>query len=164
MDTHAHAYICSQNSFIFHKQQLSLPTASPISIEEKPKQPKSNFALTGLYFYDSSVINIAKNIKPSARGEIEITDINNVYLKNKKLKVEILGRGFAWLDTGTHETMLAASQFVQTIEQRQGLKIACLEEIAYNNNWISKDDILSLALNYKGSKYAEYLINIVKNL
>ena len=132
-----------------------------ISIEEKPKKPKSNFAITGLYFYDNNVVHIAKNIKPSKRGEIEITSINNEYLKQKKLTVSILGRGFAWLDTGTHESLLDASQFVQTIERRQGFKIACLEEIAFSKGWISKSQVESRAKYYKNTDYGKYLINIL---
>ena len=113
-----------------------------LSLEEKPSKPKSNFAITGLYFYDNSVVDIAKSLKPSPRGELEITDINNIYKENNNLKVELLGRGFAWLDTGTHDSLLEAGQFVQTIEHRQGLKVACLEEIAFMNGWISKKDLL----------------------
>ena len=134
-----------------------------ISIEEKPKNPKSNYAATGLYFYDNNVIEIAKNIKPSNRGELEITSVNEEYLKRGKLKVELLGRGFTWLDTGTHNSLIEAGNFVQTIEHRQGYKIACLEEIAYKNKWINKDEILEIAKPLYKSGYGEYLIELVKN-
>jgi len=133
-----------------------------ISIEEKPEKPKSNFAVTGLYFYDNSVIDIAKSIKPSERGELEITSVNEKYLDQGQLKVELLGRGFAWLDTGTHESLLAAGQFVQTIEDRQGYKIACLEEIAYNNGWISKENVLSIAKKLIKTSYGQYLKELCK--
>ena len=133
----------------------------PKDIEEKPLKPKSNFAVTGLYFYDNKVIDIAKSLKPSSRGELEITDINNEYLKMEKLNVELLGRGFAWLDTGTYETLLEASQFVQTLENRQGLKIACLEEIAYKNKWIDKDKLISQADIMSNTSYGNYLKLIV---
>lgn len=133
-----------------------------LSIEEKPSKPRSNFAITGLYFYDNDVIEISKSLIPSERGEYEITDINNYYLLSGKLNVQILGRGFAWLDTGTHDSMIEASQFVQAIEKRQGFKIACLEEIAYNNNWISAEMLNSHALLHKGTEYAEYLMKIIK--
>jgi glucose-1-phosphate thymidylyltransferase len=127
------------------------------SIEEKPVSPKSNFAVTGLYFYDNDVINIAKNIKPSPRGELEITDVNNVYLARGDLKVELLGRGFAWLDTGTHDSLIEAGQFVQTIEHHQGLKVACLEEIAFRKGWISKTVLLTEAEKLHKTDYGQYL-------
>lgn len=134
-----------------------------ISIEEKPISPKSNFAVTGLYFYDNDVIEIAKNVKPSHRGELEITSINEEYLKRDKLQVELLGRGFAWLDTGTHDSLLEAGQFVQTIEHRQGYKIACLEEIAYNNGWIDKVKVLEIAKPLSKNGYGQYLKDLVEN-
>ena len=127
------------------------------SIEEKPVSPKSNFAVTGLYFYDNDVIDIAKNIKPSPRGELEITDVNNVYLARGDLKAELLGRGFAWLDTGTHDSLIEAGQFVQTIEHHQGLKVACLEEIAFRKGWISKTVLLAEAEKLKKTDYGQYL-------
>ena len=127
------------------------------SIEEKPVSPKSNFAVTGLYFYNNDVIDIAKDIKPSSRGELEITDVNNVYLSRGDLKVELLGRGFAWLDTGTHDSLIEAGQFVQTIEHHQGLKVACLEEIAFRKGWISKTVLLAEAEKLKKTDYGQYL-------
>lgn len=133
-----------------------------VSIEEKPSDPKSNYAVTGLYFYDNQCVNIAKSIKPSERNELEITSVNQKYLENGKLKVELLGRGFAWLDTGTHESLLEATNFVETIEKRQGFKIACLEEIAYRNGWLSSKDIISVAERYSKNGYGEYLKKLVK--
>lgn len=127
-----------------------------LGIEEKPSQPKSNYAVPGLYFYDNSVVQIAQNVKPSARGEIEITTVNNTYLEKNALKVELLGRGMAWLDTGTYDGLLEASNFIATIEKRQGMYVSCIEEIAYYNGWISKDDLLKLASTYK-TEYGEYL-------
>jgi glucose-1-phosphate thymidylyltransferase len=133
-----------------------------ISIEEKPQHPKSNHAVTGLYFYDNNVVNIAKNIEPSLRGELEITSINQVYLKRNNLRVEILGRGFAWLDTGTYDSLMDASQFVQTMEQRQGFKIACLEEIALNYGWITKQQIIAIAQPLLKNSYGEYLMSLIE--
>ena len=131
-----------------------------LSIEEKPETPKSSYAVTGLYFYDNSVIQIAKTIQPSARGELEITDINNAYLQRGDLRVERFGRGFAWLDTGTHDSLLEASQYVQTIEHRQGLKVACLEEIAYNQGWIDRTLLLERAQYFGKTGYGQYLFTL----
>lgn len=134
-----------------------------VSIEEKPEKPKSAYAVTGLYFYDNDVVEIAKQVKPSLRGELEITSINNVYLERGDLKVERLGRGFAWLDTGTHESLLEAAQYVQTIEHRQGMKIACLEEIAWYNGWVDKEHILVCAEKFHKTGYGSYLSNLINN-
>ena len=131
----------------------------PVSIEEKPKHPKSNYAIVGLYFYPNSVIEIAKKIKPSGRGELEISDVNQVYLNQGNLNVEVLGRGYAWLDTGTHESLLEASQFIQTVEKRQGLKIGCLEEIAFEKGYITIEKLLNQARALKGTPYGDYLTN-----
>ncbi len=130
------------------------------SIEEKPRNPKSNYAVTGLYFYDNRVVEIAKSIKPSSRGELEITDVNNAYLEQGDLRVQLLGRGFAWLDTGTHDSLLEASQFVQTIEHRQGLKIACLEEIGFSNGWLSKDELSKISGRQRNTDYGRYLADL----
>ena len=134
-------------------------TGKVLSIEEKPQHPKSDKAVIGLYFYPNEVVDIAKNIKPSARGELEITAVNQAFLKSVKLKVKILGRGFAWLDTGTHESLIEAGQFIHTVEKRQGLKVACLEEIAFENGWISYDQLLTLAQNLSQTEYGQYLID-----
>jgi len=131
-----------------------------ISIEEKPNRPKSNFAVTGLYFYDNDVINIAKQVKPSDRGELEITCVNQAFLERNNLNVEVLGRGFAWLDTGTNESLLEAAQFVETIEKRQGYKIACLEEIAFSNGWITKEKLKEQGELFKKNSYGQYLLEI----
>ncbi|MBP7219119.1 MAG: glucose-1-phosphate thymidylyltransferase RfbA [Paludibacteraceae bacterium] len=132
-----------------------------LSLEEKPAIPKSNYAVTGLYFYSNDVIQKAKGLKPSARGELEITDLNKLYLQEERLKVQLLGRGMAWLDTGTHDSLLEASNFIATIENRQGLKVACLEEIAFNNGFINKDQLLKLAEPLKKNYYGQYLLKIV---
>ncbi|MBQ2611359.1 glucose-1-phosphate thymidylyltransferase, partial [bacterium] len=132
-----------------------------LSLEEKPQNPKSNYAITGLYFYDNNVVNFAKNLKPSARGELEITDLNKIYLEKGNLKVELLGRGFAWLDTGTHKSLLQAGQFVQTIEENQGIKIACLEEVAYRMGFMNKKEILDSIANYKNNEYFNYVRKIL---
>lgn len=128
-----------------------------LSIEEKPQKPKSNYAVTGLYFYDNKVVNYAKNLKPSARGELEITDLNRIYLEKSKLNVELFGRGFAWLDTGTHRSLMQAGQYIQTIEENQGIKIACLEEIAWRMGYLTKDEIIKNSEKYKNNEYFSYV-------
>jgi len=133
-----------------------------LSIEEKPLKPKSNYAVVGLYFYNNDVVSIAKNIKPSARGELEITTVNQEYLRQNRLRVELMGRGFAWLDTGTHDSLIEASSFVETIEHRQGLKIACLEEIGFTNGWISKGKLIEVAQPMAKNQYGQYLIKLAK--
>lgn len=131
-----------------------------ISLEEKPKEPKSNYAVTGLYFYDNSVVEYAKNLKPSARGELEITDLNKIYLNNGNLHTEVLPRGFAWLDTGTHKSLLQAGQYVETIEENQGIKIACLEEVAFRMGFLDKETIVNNAQKYKQNEYYQYVSNL----
>ena len=131
-----------------------------ISIEEKPVKPKSNYAVTGLYFYDNDVIEIAKKVKPSDRGEVEITTVNQMYMQRGDLNVELLGRGFAWLDTGTHESLLEAAQFVETIEKRQGYKVACLEEIAFNNGWLTKQQVAEIGQSMSKNAYGQYLMSL----
>jgi glucose-1-phosphate thymidylyltransferase len=133
-----------------------------INIEEKPNNPKTNYAITGLYYYDNQVCEIAKDIKPSQRGELEITDINRIYLEQNQLNVEVMGRGYTWLDTGSHDSLLEASSFVSTIQKRQGLQIACPEEIAYKNKWINEEQLEKLAIPLKNSGYGHYLLNLIK--
>lgn len=135
-----------------------------LSIEEKPETPKSQYAVTGLYFYDNDVIKIAKNVEPSERGELEITSINQEYLKRKKLNVELMGRGYAWLDTGTHESLAQASLFIQNIEQRQGYKVACIEEVAYYKDWISSEELIALAQPLKKTEYGQYMLEMAKKV
>ena len=134
-----------------------------LSVEEKPAKPKSNYAITGLYFYDNRVLEIAQRITPSYRGELEITDVNRAYLKSGELNVTLMGRGFAWLDTGTHDSLMEAGQFVQTIERRQGLKVACLEEIGYRNGWLSKGQLAIQAQKLEKTGYGRYLLRVLKS-
>ena len=144
----------------FEKNETS--ALKVLSIEEKPQNPKSNYAVTGLYFYDNKVVEYAKNLKPSARGELEITDLNNIYLKNNKLSVELFPRGFAWLDTGTHNSLLQASQYVKTIEENQGIKIACLEEVAYRMGFVTKEDLQEIVEKYNNNEYFNYVKEILR--
>ena len=139
------------------------PEGNVTSIEEKPEKPKSNYAVVGLYFYPNKVVDIAKSIKPSARGELEITSVNQAFLETGELKVQLMGRGFAWLDTGTHDSLFEASAFIETIEHRQGLKVACLEEIAYRKGWISKESVLQQAKPMLKNQYGQYMINLIKD-
>ena len=139
-------------------------SGNAISIEEKPKNPKSNFAITGLYFYPNDVVNKAFEVLPSDRGELEITSINQIYLKEKRLKVELMGRGYAWLDTGTHKSLQEASSFIELIERRQGLKVACIEEIAYKNGYINKDQLINLAKPLSNNQYGEYLMRCAEEI
>lgn len=138
-------------------------TGNVLSIEEKPQEPKSNYAVVGLYFYPNKVVDVAKNIKPSARGELEITTVNQRFLADGELKVQLLGRGFAWLDTGTHDSLAEASTFIEVIEKRQGLKVACLEAIAYEQGWISDEDLIRIAQPMAKNQYGQYLLNLIKN-
>jgi glucose-1-phosphate thymidylyltransferase len=139
------------------------PSGKVLSLEEKPAKPKSNYAVTGLYFYDNQVVELAKNLKPSARGELEITDLNRLYLEAGSLQVEVMGRGYAWLDTGTHDSLLEAGQFIATLEKRQGLKVACPEEIAYRSKWIDAEQVQRLIKPLAKNGYGQYLQQIIKD-